>query len=244
VTEADPAVPGNRPWLALGASQADDNFEGEGNTGVVYLLEGGPRLNAATDILLPATTEALDIYGWESHEYTGQSVVFGDVDADGLADLIIGGPLSEGPKRDDDARKGRVYCVFGSTLEAATQPLSLKDDFDLVIYGDRKRDEFGYALAAGKLLDEATPGMNIAASAWMGEGLDPKRNDDTGQAYVFSALGGAPVPVKAGDLNADGRVDYLDVFHLSVPEETAPAAVDKNEILSGLLPLLRAWSTR
>ena len=121
------------PWVAIGAPGADYHERGWDQSGAVYLISGGAALATGTDWISPGPN-GLILYGGDRSHQVGASVAFGDINGDGLPDLLIGAPFAEGPPRHKDRRVGRVYGLYGTTLEAATEPLNLREDFDLVIY--------------------------------------------------------------------------------------------------------------
>ncbi len=244
VAEAGPQMP---PWMAISAPGGDYHERGWGSSGVVYLVAGGAWLATGTDLPLPGTT-AIAIYGGDDYQQAGASLTFGNVDGDSLPDLLIGAPFAEGPPRHDDRRVGRVYCLYGTTLlGGGTEPLNLREDYDLVIYGDRKYDEFGYALAAAALLVDATPGEgdNIIASAWTGDGLPERGRGNTGEVYLFADRN--PGLGASGDLNGDGQTDFRDAFLLSLPEHRQPTKTGLSQVQTPQTPVLlflKEWRNR
>jgi len=235
------------PWVAIGAPGADYHQRGWERSGAVYLVSGGAALATGTDWISPGPGGWV-VYGGDDDHQVGASVAFGDLDGDGLADLLIGAPFAEGPPRHEDRRVGRVYGLYGTTLATATEPLNLREDFDLVIYGDDEEDEFGYALVAGALLVDATPGQgdNIVASAWIADGIKGRGKIDTGEVYLFADR--APVPAaSSGDLNEDGRIDFQDAFLLSLPEHRPPVksgVLETDSLEQSLLFFLGEWRQR
>jgi len=190
------------------------------------------------------TNGALPIYGPEKGQGLANSLAFGDFDGDELADLLIGAPFIEGPPRDDDRRKGRVYVIYGATLQQATGPLDLRYDYDLVIYGDREDHELGYSVASSRFLG-GDPGRaeDIAAGSWLGYGFIDDRRSRAGEIYVFFSQEEAPPTAFPADLNGDGLLDYKDVFLFSLTGEDSASKISEDSI-NQALDLIGEWRQR
>ncbi|TKJ41183.1 hypothetical protein CEE37_05830 [candidate division LCP-89 bacterium B3_LCP] len=94
-----------------------------------------------TDIYLPDETV---IFGAESEDgvanigggdyvyYPGMQIVSGDINGDGLSDILIGAPGGDGP--DNSCFEcGEAYAIYGRT--AITDTIDLLTDADLICYG-------------------------------------------------------------------------------------------------------------
>ena len=239
-----PMQPDGVPWIAMTVpfGDYDDNIL----AGLVYVYEGGAWIDSATDVVVNEDDAKL-IYGEDDRYSIGNAVTFGDFDGDGWSDLLIGCPFTEGPPRDDDQRKGRAYILLASTIRNATQPLNLETDFDLVVYGRREKDEFGYCVAAGSVLEESTADAadDIIVTAWLGDGPPENREGSRGEVYFLEDLR-EDVPVTKGDLNGDRVVDYKDALMLCLPAVNglprASMLLSDSEPL--VLDFLRGWQSR
>lgn len=120
------------------------------------------------------------LYGKEKNSTVGFSVLVADVNGDGLGDLIIGAPYSDGhvKKAVDDA--GATFVFFGR--KSIDKTVDLAAAADLVIYGATKNENSGFALASGDIngdgLKDIVIGAPLADSALAG------KKNDSGITYV------------------------------------------------------------
>jgi Ca2+-binding RTX toxin-like protein len=115
-----------------------------GHTIVIYGKVGGPG-----DIELETLTpdQGLKIIGAHEYDFSGNSVSnAGDVNGDGIDDLLIGAPEVSLPGR---VEAGNAYLVFGTAGGLDTIDLrALTPDRGLVISGAGERDRAGTAVSA------------------------------------------------------------------------------------------------
>ena len=126
--------------------------------------------------------------------WTGRAVAgAGDVDSDGVAEVLIGAPgipnYEYGRKITLDTH-GKAYVVSGSDLEAADQSDGLRDGLinigevaaqskSWAIRGQRENDYMGFSLSsAGDIGGDGKPAWLLGASG---------RNNSTAAAYVISS---------------------------------------------------------
>ncbi len=113
-------------------------------------------------------------------DYAGARVAgAGDVDGDGLDDLLVGAYYADGG---GDA-SGAVYLVLGASLDADPE-ISLADA-DLVIDGEGEGDLLGQALGAGGDVDgDGLDDLLVCAPGW-----ERASGVNTGRAYLVLASG-------------------------------------------------------
>ncbi|WP_146100146.1 FG-GAP-like repeat-containing protein [Limnohabitans sp. TS-CS-82] len=219
--------------MIIGAHKADAN--GNNDAGRSYVVFGTTSKAAINLSALAATaggTGGFVINGQGGADESGYSVsAAGDVNGDGLADLIVGAPLSDGNGND----AGRTYVVFGKTN---TTPINLSavagNTGGFAIAGPAGYDQSGYSVAsAGDVNGDGLADLIVGVPMADGSSTNSSTND-AGRAYVvfgkttaglvsLSALGTGGFAINnmhgfdyvgnsvasAGDVNGDGLADVL-----------------------------------
>jgi hypothetical protein len=156
------------------------------------------------------------------------SIASGDVNGDGLADLLVGAGLADGPgnKRAD---AGEAYVVLGGDGVPALTRMA-EGEHDMTVYGAKEADQLGSSVLAADLNGDGVDDVIVAAPG-VTAGDDPRT--DQGRAYVFFGSDSLPAVVDladdgfdftvtgaegfsrlghtmaSGDLNGDGRADLI-----------------------------------
>ena len=131
-------------------------------------------------------------------DYSGRSVsAAGDINGDGIDDLIIG---ATGAEPNGDRFAGRSYVVFGSdsSLPNPFDLSSLNGSNGFVLNGEAERDFSGVSVsAAGDINGDGIDDLIIGAY-----GADPNGNSDAGRSYVvFGSDSSLPNPFDLSSLN-------------------------------------------
>lgn len=160
----------------------DDGGDTEGGSG------GGPRREIGRVSIYSGADGGL------LHTLTGDAergrfgaalAAAGDVDGDGVADLLVGAP---GSHRGGDDSPGRVHLFSGADG-------SVIRTFD----GTDERQRFGAAVAgAGDIDGDGTPDLIIGAPRTEGHG-----NDEPGSVFVVSGADGSAIFTFTGDQRRD-----------------------------------------
>jgi hypothetical protein len=191
---------------------------GSSTSGAYIVL--GASLGSTSEIDL-STSADIQIVG-ESNDAGGSVASAGDVDGDGLADIIIGA-MSD---HDGAYYAGSAYIVLGSSL--ASTSVSLLSSADYKFIGENKHDTAGKSVASagdvdGDGLDDVLVGANAnsnggsgagAAYLILGSSLGSTSEIELSSAD-FSFLGEATANYvghsvsSAGDVDGDGLDDIL-----------------------------------
>jgi len=149
--------------LVIGAIYSD---EGGSNSGMIYIYESVP---SGTVDLGSAPTQ---IVGERSSTYAGTDVAVGDIDNDGIDDVLIGA-------YGVSSSAGAAYIVYG--------PVSGLVDLsaaDAELRGSGSSDYLGWAVDAGGDVDGDGVGDVIVGAPYGDEGTS-----NTGSAYLFYGTG-------------------------------------------------------
>jgi hypothetical protein len=223
--------------LIVGAWASDfNNFSNAGRSYVVFGKTAGTAINLSA---IAAGTGGFVINGQGASDYSGGSVASaGDVNGDGLADLIVGAWLSD-PASGTYA--GRSYVVFGQTSGTAINLSAIAAGTGgFVINGQGASDYSGRSVAsAGDVNGDGL--ADLIVGAWAS---DPTSGTNAGRSYVvFGQTSGTPINLSAiaagtggfvingqcandrsgfsvasaGDVNGDGLADLIVGAYLSDP---------------------------
>ncbi|MEM6992192.1 MAG: Ig-like domain-containing protein [Myxococcota bacterium] len=206
--------------LLVGATGVDANGI---NSGRSYVVFGKANTDAVDLAALGAGGYALQ--GEAEFDASGRALAGpGDLDGDGLADIVIGAPLADAAG--DEA--GRSYVVFGKDTDTDPVELSALGIGGFVMDGPAADDNSGFALgAAGDVNGDGVPDM-IVGSDGAASGRDTGVcqvvfGSDATDALDLGALGTAGFAVNgeaaedrfafavsgAGDVNGDGLDDII-----------------------------------
>lgn len=152
------------------------------------------RLNAPTQL-----------YGIEASDHFGQAIATGDVDGDGLMDVLVGSPLYD-PTEDANFNAGMATLFLGGDLGSGGT--FLDTEASLTIYGV---DEMEGAASSLGMSDVDGDGLD---DLWIGANQGEVSGQDTGLVYLFyaaniqSKLSGKTLDTTDSDLMLVGEGNY------------------------------------
>jgi hypothetical protein len=106
----------------------------------------------------------------------GHSLASGDVNGDGVADVLVGAPAANSREK-----AGQVLVFLGSGQWPAIVDAAL-DQHEMTILGAEAEDELGFSLASGDVNGDERD--DIIGGALLADGPDNAR-PDAGEVYVI-----------------------------------------------------------
>jgi hypothetical protein len=168
-----------------GDGYADLAVEAPGWYGKIHIFHGSASGIPDTDLAAGELSDTTIVSAGGGE--LGSSVKFGDVNADGYADLAIGA-------RNYNSYQGRAYIFYGSNTGIANTNLRTGDSADTTLTGIAGGYGFGYRLAFGDANGDSY--MDLAVAACL--------NFDQGYVYVFH---GGATGIADTDLSAGGSAE-------------------------------------
>ncbi|MGE0428802.1 MAG: FG-GAP-like repeat-containing protein, partial [Hydrogenophaga sp.] len=211
--------------LIVGAPQSDPaGKSGAGRSYVVFSQTG----NTAVELsgIAASGTGGFVINGQSAGDQSGVSVSSaGDVNGDGLADLIVG--AHRGDPATGGADAGLSYVVFGKTGGTAVELSAIAENETggFVINGHSDYDNCGFSVsAAGDVNGDGLADLIVGAHY-----ANPEAGTDAGRSYVvFGKTGGTAVELSAIEAGTGGGFVINGQSEWDVSGESVSAAGDVN----------------
>ena len=229
--------------LVLSAGRADGPENQRPDAGEAYIFLGPFVAGSERDAAAGAD---IVILGASADDQLGRTAAAGDVNGDGIDDILLGAPFADGR---DETRpdSGAVYVIFGSPdLGAAVREVDVaQGQQDATIYGADEQDLTGFALAVADVSGDGID--DIIVGAFKGDGPDNGRPEagevsvikggeslsheldlaEQRDAIIYGAAEGdwLGVSVTGADLNGDGDPDLVAAATFADgPADARPAA--------------------
>ncbi|KPJ58580.1 MAG: hypothetical protein AMJ46_13975 [Latescibacteria bacterium DG_63] len=166
------------------ASLADGPRNGRRDAGEVYVIFGRPRGEWPSYIDTLQDEHDITIFGADPDDYLYGGNA-GDVDGDGISDLILRSGAADGPQN-SRVDSGEVYVFFGRSRGQWEEVYDIKGEAgpkpEVFIFGVDSEDSLGWEMATADVDGDGIPDMIIAASG--GDGPDGERQD-AGEVYIL-----------------------------------------------------------
>jgi Ca2+-binding RTX toxin-like protein len=193
--------------LLIGAPYAD--VSGKTDSGATYVIYGRTSGNSNIDLRNLSSSRGMRIAGLDTEDQAGIPSSAGDINGDGLADIVIGAPGGDRSSLVTHANTGEVFVLFGSRTGLANgnslSGLDGSNGFRMV--GEDSGDRVGHSVTV-------VPSGDIN-----GDGFDDLvvgsiyADSQTGKAYVVFGSGqNFPPTIDLANLNGSNGFEIVGEF--------------------------------
>jgi len=217
--------------LIIGSKHADPNSWESGETYVVFGQSNSINFSSIELSSLDGNTGFI-LHGIHPFDESGYAVVSGDINGDGIDDVIIGANRAAGQAGEYNMA-GETYVMFGKTtaFNSVVELSSLDGSTGFMLHGIDNNDQSGTAVASGDINGDGKDDVIIGAS-----NADPNGINAAGETYVVFGFNDTAIDtlllssmdgstgfvfkginelerngraVASGDINGDGTDDVI-----------------------------------
>lgn len=210
--------------IIVTAEAADGPKDDRSVCGEVHVFFGSPEIGGVLDVA--EGDSDLTVWGAELNDTVGFNLGAGDVNHDGILDLLPTARGGDGPSN-GVSEGGEVYVILGGS-DLAREVDLLAGEGDAVIYGDTAADMLAYSIGVVSLSGRGDD-LLMVGSGFV-DGAPDRR--DSGAVYILDAASltgetpvsrtalalkivgagegdGAGSAVTSGDFNGDGAAEIV-----------------------------------
>jgi len=186
--------------LVMNADRVDPRNRLEINTGQVYILFGGSPFSDITDL---ENRYDAALYGLDSSDQIGSSLAAGDLNGDGISDLIISVRKGDGPEN-NRSDSGEVYIIYGRNF--LPEDLVIEQVVSTVVYGGHSGDTLGSSICTGRFDSDGFTDLILGAP----KAVYGDRETNTGEVYMIR--GGSKSFIITGTGHGQGNAALVKTF--------------------------------
>ncbi|XP_034951928.1 integrin alpha-PS2 isoform X2 [Chelonus insularis] len=186
----------------LGYSLTSGDFIGNGDTGTAVGMPRGYSLHGKVILLDSNMTNHQNITGEQMGAYFGYALASGDIDGDGLDDLIVGAPMYTIPDNPEmNIETGRIYIFYGKGPDKYRQFVT-RD-------GESNRGRFGLSLASLGDVDRDGYGDFAVGAPYAGP-------EGRGAVYIYHGSHEGVLDVYSQVIHAEDLSNNVRTFGFSI----------------------------
>ncbi len=170
--------------------------------GAAYVIFGGDQLSGTLD--MGKQEYGLAVYGDNDQPHPdelGDNVAGGDVNGDGIGDVMVTAEAADGPANDRSVA-AEVHVVFGRKDLRGVVDVGAGDD-DVAVYGADQNDTIGFNIAASDVTGDGIDDMLITSRGGDGPG---NRSGETGEVHIIHGRRDLPKTIDFGADEGDAYV--------------------------------------
>lgn len=189
--------------ILLGARFGDGPDNSQNNAGEAYVIFGSHDLSETID--LAQAEQDLTIFGARPGDNLGYGVGAADVNDDGIDDIIVAAPMSEGPLATQRTDRGETYIIFGrADLSGVID--TAEGEQDVTITAAEGFSLLGDSIATGDVNDDGIDDIVLGAPFAGRVPGSPPGGPRTELGEVYAIFGS---PALSGHIRlAEGEEDF------------------------------------